>query len=86
MDGQRQNLLTDRSGIACWQVANACHASRPLGITLLVACNFSPEPCRWAPPKRVLEAETRLLLANAGEPRLAESMTLEPWQAAVWAF
>ena len=54
--------------------------------TLLVACNFSPEPCRWAPPKRVLEAETRLLLANAGEPRLAESMTLEPWQAAVWAF
>ncbi len=54
--------------------------------TLLVACNFSPEPCRWAPPKRLLEAETRLLLANAGEPRLAESMTLEPWQAAVWVF
>lgn len=39
MDGQRQNLLAVRSGIACWQVANACHASRPSGITLLVACN-----------------------------------------------
>lgn len=55
-------------------------------VSLLVACNFSPEPCRWSPPPSALNAQTRLLLANSPAPELAASMTLEPWQAAVWAF
>ena len=55
-------------------------------VSLLVACNFSPESCSWAPPEAVLGAKARLLLTNGPEPSLAPRMSLAPWQAAVWAY
>ncbi len=54
--------------------------------SLLVACNFSRSPCRWSPPAEALRAQARLLLSDVGELTLEESMVLEPWQTAVWAY
>lgn len=53
--------------------------------TLLVVCNFSPEPCRWSPPALALTGKAELLLSDTRGPELTQDMVLEPWQTAVWA-
>ena len=56
------------------------------GKTLLVVCNLSGAPASFAPPKDLDGQKARLLIANWAEaPAAPGPMTLEPWQAAVWA-
>lgn len=56
------------------------------GKTLLVVCNVSGQDAPFAPPAECLGRDSRLLIANCdGTPDAPEALTLQPWQAAVWA-
>ena len=54
--------------------------------TLLVVCNLSGQPASFLPPEELAGQKARLLIANWPEaPAAPGPLTLEPWQAAVWA-
>ena len=53
--------------------------------TLLTVCNLSGEPAKFDLPAELDGRKSRLLIANWPEaPAAPASMTMAPWQAAVW--
>jgi len=55
------------------------------GKKLLAVCNLSAGTVDFAPPAELARPDAELVIANREPPALAGTITLAPWQAAVWA-